>query len=76
MKRVPRVKADHLAAGREVSIMVPALVVDRIPVAGRVAAVVAAEVKVVAEDATASRTKITANLSGSRANRAGSLHVA
>jgi hypothetical protein len=31
---------------------------------------------VAAEDATASRTKTIANLSGSHANRAGSLHVA
>ena len=76
MKRVPRAKADHHAAGREVSIMVRALVVDRTLVADQVVAAAAAGAKVAAGDATASRTRITANLSGSRANRAGSLHVA
>ena len=56
--------------------MVRAPVVDRTLVVDQVVAAAAAGAKVVAEDATASRTKIIANLSGSRANRAGSLHVA
>jgi hypothetical protein len=49
-------------------------VVDRTLVVDQ--AVAAAAAKVVAEDATASQTKITVNQSGSRANRVGSPHVA
>jgi hypothetical protein len=56
--------------------MVRAPVADRTRVVDQAEAAAAAAVKVVAEDATASRTKIIANQSGSRANRAGSPHVA
>jgi hypothetical protein len=56
--------------------MVRAPVVDRTLAVDQAVAVAAAEVRVEAGAATASRTKITANLSGSRANRAGSPHVA
>jgi RNA recognition motif-containing protein len=61
---------------RKVTIMVRAPVADRTLVVDPVVAAAEAVAKAAAEDATASRTKITANLSGSRANRAGSLHVA
>ena len=56
--------------------MVRARVEDRTLAVDQAVAAEAGVAKAVAEDATASRTKITANLSGSRANRAGSLHVA
>ena len=56
--------------------MDPVPVVDRTPVADQAVAAAAAGAKVVAEDATAFRMKIIANLLGSRANRAGSLDVA
>ena len=56
--------------------MVRAPVVDRTLVVDQAVAAAAAGAKAGAADATASRTKIIASLSGSRANRAGSLRVA
>jgi hypothetical protein len=56
--------------------MARARVEDRTLAVDQAVVVAEAEARAVAEDATASRMKITANPSGSRANRAGSLHVA
>jgi hypothetical protein len=50
--------------------------VDRTLAADQAVAAAVGVEKAVEAGATASRTKIIANLSGSRANRAGSLHVA